>query len=192
MSQAAQVQGTIGEARFALPLAVRDFLRAQDAAGWSVLRGTEVRGSVPIREESVSNFLRERAGLPTFGLRLRSVSIHEGNVVRLRASMGSGFLSLTLSPELRLESPTGFPDAPVLTVVFPSRYALLLRGWQRGQPEPLATAVSIGERTAQIRLRELAAYCFGPEIADSVRLLKAVALRSERGALFIDFEATIP
>jgi hypothetical protein len=135
--------------------------------------------------------LQDRAALSTT-LRLRSVSIREGNVVRLQASVGTGLLSLTLSPELRLESPTGFPEAPVLTVVLPARYALLLRAWQRGQPERLAAAVSIGDRTARIKLRELAEYLVGPELADSVRLLKAVALRSERGALFVDFEATVP
>ena len=141
-------------------------VREQVPSGAS--RATHLRAPTPLRLDS----RRERRTPPgRSGYRLPVPNPSPGTPARVANRLPGG------------THPDGCPPAPVCATA---------RGWLLGQREPLATALFIGERTAQIKLRELAAYLFGPEVADSVRLLKAVALRSDRGALFIDFEASIP
>ena len=111
------------ESKDLLPPGVRRYLQRQDASDWDQLEGTLLRGTIPITESLLSSLLAERPESSSGLLRLHSVSILEGNVLRLHATVGRSFLSRTVFPELQIEPLSGFPDAPTLTLLLPLQYA---------------------------------------------------------------------
>ena len=180
------------ESKDLLPPGVRRYLQRQEASGWDQLEGTMLRGTMPITESLLSSLLDERPKSSSGLLRLHSVSILEGNVLRLHGTVGRSLLSKTVLPEVRIEPLSGFPDAPTLTLLLPLQYALLLKGWLFAQTEARAAFLTVDDRALRVGLRDLIEYAFGPEGAIVVRFLKSAVVRSEQGRLLIDFVVEIP
>ena len=179
------------ESKDPLPPGFRRYLQRQEASGWEQLEGTRFRGTIPITESWLSSLLEERAKSSSGLLRLHSVSILDGNVLRLHGTVGRSFLSKTVLPELQIEPLSGFPD-PTLTLLLPPQYVLLLKGWLFAQEEARSAFLTVDDRALRVGLRDLIEYAFGPEGAIVIRFLKSATVRSEQGRLLIDFVVEVP
>jgi hypothetical protein len=171
---------------------VQDFLDQQFANGFAAFHGAEVRGSLPIREAVLNDLAereRNRVSGPMF--RLESFSIHEGNVIRPNLEIGRSPFSKRLSPSLQVEQPTGLPGRPVVAIRLPDAYSALLGRIIRANLAQAGGFVSFAEGAVWISIRDLVAARHGAEAAALVDSVKSLAIRSQRGTLWVDFEIAV-
>lgn len=169
-----------------MPSSIIDFLREQQARGWAGFRGGRVSGTLPV-SESVLMDLAGQQPLPR-GLRLTGIRILADGVVRVEVVVGASLLSKRLSPELRVSGVTGVPERPTVTVAVPRAYSVMLSRALRARP--LGFARFDGQELT-LDVRELLEQRAGEAAASMLPLLRRADIRTEPGAVVVDFELAV-
>lgn len=171
-----------------MPLSLAELLREQQRTGWPDLAGATLRGTLPLTDALLTEFLQQVP--PRRGASILGAAILPGEVIRLDVVVGASFLSKRLSPEIRVSSVHGFPGQPSVTATVPRAYAAMLSRALKGRAEPYGLSFDGSELT--VGLRGIVEQRWGVEAAGLLSLVKRIDLRSEAGTLFADFEVRVP
>jgi len=171
-----------------MAFSLAELLREQQRTGWPDLAGATLRGTLPITDALLTEFLQQIP--PRRGASIVGAAILPGEVIRLDVVVGASFLSKRLSPEIRLSGVHGLPGQPSVTATVPRAYAALLSRALKGRAEPYGLSFDGSELT--VGLRGSVEQRWGVEAAGLLSLVKRGELRSEAGTLFADFEVRVP
>ncbi len=170
---------------------LNQILERQRQSGYAGLRGTSIKGHLPIREGLLNQLIAEgQAKKSSRSFRINQLTIQDNNILAINATVEKWMFSKTLTIELAIDPIIDFPRSPFLrirparslgmlgTVIEIALTAINLPG---------AITVSPGQNIA-VNLKTILE---SAGRADIVPLIQGLGITTEPGVLSLDFRLRV-
>lgn len=158
----------------------------QRAEGFGALRGTNVSGSVPVRDSLVNAALQDRIRSGKLPVKQGTIAFLGGGRVAVEATIKAFFLSPTVRLDLQFPASVDVTRDPVIRIGVSGPIAPLLPLVSAIGKLPEGVTIGGGQITADLR-----ALLTQRGYADLLPYLRRLTFGGERGTLAIGFEVRI-